>query len=105
MTLRHVGSVMRAWRAIWWILRRVSKRVRKVLGEVDRPCRACGSGCVVAFETRSRVRLLDRFRADPDRRVTRYDTCLDCRTTVRVSTVDPRRAGGDDTIGPGYVAL
>jgi hypothetical protein len=83
----------------------VTERVREVLGEVDRPCRACGSGGLVAIETRSARRLLDRFRADPDRRVTRYDTCLDCGITVRVSTVNPRRVSGGDTIGPGYVAL
>ena len=76
-----------------------------MLGEVDRPCRSCGSGCLVAIETRSASRLRDRFRIDPDRRVTNYETCLDCGTTVRVSTVNPRQVGGGDTIGPGYVAL
>jgi hypothetical protein len=83
----------------------VSERIREVLGELDRPCRACGSGSLIGIETRSAPRLRDRFRSTPDRRVTRYETCLDCHITVPVSTVNPRRTSGGDTIGPGYLAL
>jgi hypothetical protein len=84
----------------------VSERIREVLGEVDRPCRDCGSGSLIAVETRrSAPRWWDRFRTDPDRRVTRYETCLACHVIVPISTVNPRRTSGGDTLGPGYVAL
>ena len=94
LTLGDVASVIRSRRAERGILRRVSERVREVLGEVDHRCRSC-SGCVVAVETRSRKRFRDRFRADPDRRVMRYEYCLDCGSTVVTRAVDPRRIGGN----------
>jgi hypothetical protein len=84
----------------------VSARIREVLGEVDHPCHACGNGCAVAIETRPVSRLRDRFRTDRDRRVRRFETCLDCGTTVRVLPVNLRGVGGGDPLGgPGYVAL
>ncbi len=87
------------------MLPRVSERVREVLGELDHPCSACGAGFLVAVQARGAMRLRDRFRTDPDRRGTRYETCLGCGTTVRVSTVNPRRASGGDHLGRGHVAL
>jgi predicted molibdopterin-dependent oxidoreductase YjgC len=63
----------------------MSERIREVLGEVDHPCHSCGIGC--AIETRPVKRFRDRFRNDPDRRVRRFETCLDCGTTVRVRPV------------------
>ena len=83
----------------------MSQRIREVLGELDYSCRSCGDGCLVAIETRSARRFRDRFRADPDRRVIRYQTCLDCGTTIRLSTVNPRRVSGGDTLPPGHVEL
>jgi hypothetical protein len=83
----------------------VSERIREVLGELDRPCRTCGSGSLIGIKTHSAPRWWDRFRVDPDRRVTRYESCLDCRTTVPVDTMNPRRTSGGDALGPGYVAL
>ena len=82
----------------------MSERVREVLGEVDHRCRSC-SGCLVAVEIRGRKRFGDRFRADPDRRVTRYEYCLDCGRTVVIQPVDPRRGKGGDTPPPGFVPL
>jgi ferredoxin-like protein FixX len=82
----------------------VFKRVREVLGEVDHRCLSC-SGCLVAVETRGAARWRDRFRADRDRRVTRYEVCLDCGGTVRIQTVNPRRVSGGDTLPPGWIPL
>jgi hypothetical protein len=50
-------------------------------------------------------RFRDRFRTDPSRRVRRFETCLDCGTTVRVLPEKPRRVGGGDSPGQGWVAL
>jgi NAD-dependent dihydropyrimidine dehydrogenase PreA subunit len=83
----------------------MSERIREVLGEVDHPCHSCGRGCAVAIETRPVKRFLDRFRNDPDRRVRRFETCLDCGTTVRVRPEKSRRVGGGDGLGRGYTAL
>jgi hypothetical protein len=74
------------------------------MGELDHSCRSCG-GCLVAVETRSPRRFRDRLQIDPDRRVSRYETCLDCRSVALVRTVNPRRVSGGSVIGPGYVAL
>ena len=75
------------------------------MGEVDHPCHSCGYGSPFAIETRPVRRFWHRFRNDPDRRVRRYETCLDCGTTVRVLPVTPRRVGGGDAPGQGHVAL
>ncbi|HEY0403127.1 MAG TPA: hypothetical protein VGD09_14000 [Blastococcus sp.] len=81
----------------------MSARIREVLGEVDHPCHACG-GCAVAVETRPVKRFRDRFRTDPSHRVRRFETCLDCGTTVRVLPEKSGRVGGDLS-GPGHGAL
>jgi hypothetical protein len=83
----------------------VSARIREVLGEVDHACHACGRGCAVAIETRPVTHFLDRFRRNVDRRVRRFETCLDCGTTVRVLPVTRNRVGGGDTPGAGWLAL
>ncbi|MCW2617772.1 MAG: hypothetical protein JWR28_921, partial [Modestobacter sp.] len=62
----------------------VSARNREVLGEVDHACLSCGGGCPVAIRTQPVLRFRDRFRPGVDRRVRRYETCLDCGTTVRI---------------------
>jgi NAD-dependent dihydropyrimidine dehydrogenase PreA subunit len=82
----------------------VSERIREVLGEVDHPCHSCGYGCAVAVETRPVKRFRDRFRNDPDRRVRRFETCLDCGATVRVRPEKPGGVGGGNGRGPGYLA-
>jgi hypothetical protein len=62
----------------------VSPRNREVLGEVDHACLSCGGGCPVAIRTQPVLHLWDRLRPGVDRRVRRYETCLDCGTTVRI---------------------
>jgi hypothetical protein len=75
------------------------------MGEVDHACHACGHGCAVAIETRPVQRFLDRFRRNADCRVRRFETCLDCGTTVRVLPVNGNRVGGGDGPGPDWLAL
>jgi hypothetical protein len=82
----------------------VSARIREVLGEVDHACHSCGQGCPVAIETRLKP-FWDAFWNGPARGVRRYETCLDCGTTVRVRPVNPRPVGGVDPFGQGWVAL
>jgi hypothetical protein len=81
----------------------VSSRIREVLGEVDHACYACGRGCPVAIETRLKS-VLGLFWSRPASGVRRYETCLDCGTTVRVRPVTPRPADGNP-FGQGWVAL
>ena len=80
-------------------MRRMSARVREILGEVDHPCHSCGRGCAVASETRVVPRLRDRLRGRPDEPVRRYETCLDCGVTLRVRPVKRIPVGGDDALG------
>ena len=49
-------------------------------------------------------RFRDRFRTDPSHRVRRFETCLDCGTTIRVLPEKSGRVGGDLS-GPGQGAL
>jgi hypothetical protein len=51
------------------------------------------------------TRFRDRFRKGADRRVRRFEMCVDCGTTVRVLPPKPRPVGGGDAFGPGWVAL
>jgi hypothetical protein len=83
----------------------VSKRIREVLGELSAPCRACGWGLAVAVETRSAQRIRGWLRIAADRRVTRYENCLDCGVSTLVSTVNSTRVSSGNAIPPGYVAL
>jgi hypothetical protein len=103
-TLRDVATVTVPLYVGRGTLLRVSERIREVLGEVDHPCHSCGYGCAVAVETRPVKRFRDRFRNDPDRRVRRFETCLDCGATVRVRPEKPGGVGGGNGRGPGYLA-
>jgi hypothetical protein len=87
------------------ILLKMSARIREVLGEVSHPCHSCGRGCAVAIQTRPVTRFRDRFRRNVDRRVRRFETCLDCGATVRVLPESRRPVGGGDLFGPGYFPL
>src|SRR3954453_20813300 len=42
---------------------------------------------------------------DPRYRIRRYETCLDCGATVRLSPANPGAVGGGDARGPDWVAL
>jgi NAD-dependent dihydropyrimidine dehydrogenase PreA subunit len=103
-TLRDVATVTVPPHVGQGTLLRVSERIREVLGEVDHPCHSCGYGCAVAVETRPVKRFRDRFRNDPDRRVRRFETCLDCGATVRVRPEKSGGVGGGNGRGPGYLA-
>jgi hypothetical protein len=50
-------------------------------------------------------RFRDRIRKDPDHRVRRFETCLDCGSTVRVLPQGRRPIGGGGPLGPGYRGL
>jgi hypothetical protein len=51
------------------------------------------------------ARLRDRFRRNRDRRVRRFEMCVDCGSTVCVLPPKPRPVGGVDPFGAGWVAL
>jgi hypothetical protein len=102
---RDVVTVTMPRSVVPGILLEVSARIREVLGEVDHPCHFCGDGCAVALETRPIKRFRDRFRSNPDHRVRRFETCLDCGTTVRVLPVKARPVGGWDLLGRGFPTL
>lgn len=82
--MRDVATLMRRDPVSAGTLAEVPKRNREVLGEVDHACLVCGGGCPVAIRTQPVLRFRDRFRIGVDRRVRRYESCLDCGSTVRV---------------------
>src|SRR4051794_29883993 len=105
VTLRVVPTVTLSREAFPGSLLGVPERRTELLGEVDHACHSCGGGCAVALETHPVPRFLDRFRRNVDRRVRRYETCLDCGTTVRVRRVNGPLASGWDPFDPGCSAL
>ena len=50
-------------------------------------------------------RFRDWIRKDADHRVRRFETCLDCGSTVRVLPQGRRPVGGGDPPGPRYPGL